>query len=306
MKKFTILFITVFSVFALKAQTPDTTKAVDLDALANAGTPEEVDRSYTTATFKSSRIINGHSIELVKPKHLEFRISHRFNSVRGGLSEFFGLDNASIRLGLEYGINDYVMVGIGRSTFEKSVDGFVKAKILRQRKNGLPFTLAAFASAVISTQKQSEPNYRFDSRLSYCTQLLIASKISDAISIQLTPTLVHRNLVPTSTYPNDLFALGAGGRVKVSKRVSINVEYFYRFLSSAYQRIDPYHNSLSIGVDIDTGGHIFSLHFTNSQGQIEKGFIGQTTYQWGKGDFCFGFNITRQFYLGKKKNLQSW
>lgn len=307
MKNFLLLFSTIVFVFSTKAQVPaDTAKATDMNALlsmADDNTPKVKD--YVTATFKSSRIINGHSIELVKPKHLEFRISHRFGSIRGGASEFFGLDNATIRLALEYGINDYLMVGLGRSNFEKSVDGFIKAKVLRQRKNGMPFTLALFGSTVVSTQKQSNPDYRFDSRLSYCAQVLIASKISDAISLQLSPTIVHRNLVPTADYPNDLIALGAGGRVKISKRVSINVEYFYRFLSANYRRIDPYHNSLSVGVDIDTGGHIFSLHFTNSQPQIEKGFIGQTIYQWSKGDICFGFNITRQFYVGKKK-LQSW
>ena len=124
--------------------------------------------------------------------------------------------------------------------------------------------------------------------------------------MQLSPTFIHRNLVPTPQDPNNTVSLGAGGRFKVSKRVSINLEYFYRFLSTTYRKIDNNYNSLSIGVDIDTGGHIFSLHFTNSQPQIERGFIGETGYNWLKGDFCFGFNITRQFYLGKKKNLESW
>jgi len=309
MKRFTLLFIVLLSAISVKSQIPtDTTKAVDLDAIAAAGTPDEEDKSYTTATFKSSRVINGHSIELVKPKHLEFRISHRFNSVRDGISGFFGLDLANVRIALEYGINDYIMVGLGRSgTTGKPVDAFVKAKLLRQRTNGIPFTVAVFGSTLMNTEKYNTiPKYRFDSRLSYCAQILIASKISDAVSLQLSPTFIHRNLVPTPQDPNNTVSLGAGGRFKVSKRVSINLEYFYRFLSATYRKIDNNYNSLSIGVDIDTGGHIFSLHFTNSQPQIERGFIGETSYNWLKGDFCFGFNITRQFYLGKKKNLDSW
>lgn len=309
MKKITTLFILLFAGSTAIAQPGKDTTAVDLDAYLNAnnGSPKEK-KELVTATFKSSRIITGHSTELVKPKHLEFRISHRFNSVRDGIDGFFGLDLANVRIALEYGINDYLMVGLGRSgTAGKPVDAFIKAKLLRQRKNGVPITLGVFGSTLMNSEKAPYDNYRFDSRLSYCAQLLIASKISDAISLQLTPTLIHRNLVPTAAYPNDLVALGAGGRVKVSRRVSINVEYYYRFLSAAYRKIDPYHNSLSIGVDIDTGGHIFSLHFTNSQPQIERGFIGETSYNWLKGDFCFGFNITRQFYLGKKnKAATEW
>lgn len=308
MKKITTLFILLVAGFTAIAQPAKDTTAVDLDAYLNAnnsGTQEK--KEPVTATFKSSRIITGHSIELVKPKHLEFRISHRFNSVRDGIDGFFGLDLANVRIALEYGINDYLMVGLGRSgTAGKPVDAFIKAKLLRQRKNGMPITLAVFGSTLMNSEKAPYDNYRFDSRLSYCAQLLIASKISDAISLQLTPTIIHRNLVQDTTYPNDLAALGIGGRVRVSRRVSINAEYYYRFLSAQYQRKDL-HNSLSIGVDIDTGGHIFSLHFTNSQPQIERGFIGETTYNWLKGDFCFGFNITRQFYLGKKsKTPTEW
>ncbi len=291
------------------AQTPaDTTKPTDLNALLDKleqSQPKE--KEYVTATFKASRIVTGHSVELVKPKHLEFRISHRFGTVRGSLYEMFGLDNAVTRLGLEYGINDYMMVGIGRSTYLKTVDGFYKFKILRQQTNGMPISATGLATVNISTLRSNIPNYRFDSRLSYAFQLMLASKISEAISLQLTPTLVHRNLVPTAGYPNDLVSLGIGGRVKISRRVSVNAEYFYRFLKASYRAIDPYYNAFSIGFDIDTGGHIFSLHFTNSRPQSEPGMIGETSYNWLKGDFCFGFNITRQFYLGKKdKTPEAW
>lgn len=311
MKKF-ILFLFIFLATKVAVAQPpadsalapaDTTSINSLlamlDTMAKPTTKELV-----TATFKSSRIVNGQSTELVKPKHLEFRISHRFGSIRGGLYEFFGLDNAVTRLALEYGINDRMMIGLGRSSYLKTVDGFYKVKLLRQKEHGMPITAAFFTSATISTLKNNTPNYRFDSRLNYTFQLLLASKISESISLQLSPTLVHRNLVPSKTYPNDLFAIGIGGRAKISRRVSINIEYYYRVLSKEYRAIDPYHNSLSVGFDIDTGGHIFSLHFTNSRPQQEPGFIGETSQDWLKGDFSFGFNITRQFYLGKK--VKGW
>ena len=310
MKKILLLLFTGIAGVVIAQPPADTTnKDIDFDSLLNMvedSQPKE--KPLVTATFKSSRIINGHSVELTKPKHLEFRLSHRFSSVRDGLDGFFGLDNASTRIALEYGINDFMMVGLGRSgAYSKSVDAFYKAKVLRQREGGMPITLTLFGSAVISTIKNNIPNYRFDSRLTYTVQAIIASKISEKLSLQLSPTLVHRNLVPTAVYPNDLIAIGVGGRLKLSRRISLNAEYFYRVLSSDYRKVDPYHNALSIGFDFDTGGHIFSLHFTNSRPQIEPGFIGETSYNWLKGDFSFGFNITRQFYLGKKaKAPQGW
>jgi hypothetical protein len=308
MKKILLSLFVCATTIAIAQPPTDTTKAPDFDSLLKLGdSAQPTEKALVTATFKSSRIINGHSTELTKPKHLEFRLSHRFGSVRDGLNGFFGLDNASTRIGLEYGINNHMMVGIGRSgAYGKSVDGFFKAKVLRQKEKGMPLTVTLFGSTAISTVEVNIPNYRFDSRISYTVQALIASKISEKLSLQLSPTLVHRNLVPTADYPNDLVAIGIGGRLKLSRRVSLNAEYYYRVLSADARRVDPYHNSLSIGFDIDTGGHIFSLHFTNSRPQIENGFIGETTFDWLKGDFCFGFNITRQFYLGKKDKNVGW
>lgn len=307
MKK-AILIIALFASTIAKAQLPADTAGTDVNTLLDLiGATDKKPPVYITSTFKSSRIINGHSVELVKPKHLDFRLSHRFGSVRDGIDGFFGLDNASTRIALEYGINDFVMVGLGRSgRFGKSVDGFVKAKVLRQREHGMPITATVLLASAINTQKSIIDNYRFDSRLSYTFQMLLASKISNRLSVQAMPTLVHRNLVPNATYPNDLLAVGLGGRFKLSNRFTLTGEYYYRILTPEYREIDPYYNSFSIGVDIDTGGHIFALHFTNSQAQIENGFVGETGYNWLKSDFCFGFNITRQFYLGKKDKNPGW
>lgn len=261
---------------------------------------EEEPVDYATAAFKTTRIINGHSIENVAGGVLDFRISHRFGTLEQGFYDLFGLDVATMRLGFEYGIDDRLMVGLGRSTYEKSYDGFVKYKILRQQKGkkNIPLTLSYFGSTSINTLKWANPareNY-FSSRLNYVHQFLIGRKFSSATSLQLTPSLVHRNLIPDNTVKHDVFALGIGGRQKLNKRVSVNAEYFYVFPN---QISDEFKNSLSLGFDIETGGHVFQLHFTNSTPQIEKGFITETRGDWLKKGIHFGFNISRVFTLRK-------
>ncbi len=258
--------------------------------------------NYATATFKSTRIMNGHSVERMPPGQLDFRISHRFGTLNSGPYEFFGLDQSSIHFGLEYGILKWLMVGIGRGTYEKTFDGFAKFTILRQSTGAriMPVSVSALSSVAITSIKWSDPdrtNY-FSSRLSYVHQLIIARKVNQSFSVQITPTVVHRNLVLTELEPNDLYAIGAGGRIKMTKRISFNAEYYFRVNKQAdmsQQIYDP----LSIGFDIETGGHVFQLIFTNSLAMIEKGFIGETTGSWAKGDIHFGFNISRVFTLTK-------
>jgi hypothetical protein len=257
---------------------------------------------FTTATFKSTRIINGHSIEKMPPGQLDFRISHRFGRINSGAYEFFGLDQANMHFGLEYGIFDWLMVGIGRGTYEKTFDGFAKFTLLRQSSGArvMPFSVSLLSSIALRSLKwddQSRTNY-FSSRLSYVEQVLIARKISQGLSLQLTPTFVHRNLVATELDPNDLYSIGAGGRIKLTKRISFNAEYYYLVNPKKYMSQQVY-NPLSIGFDIETGGHVFQLMFTNSLAMTEKGFIGETTGSWNKGDIHFGFNISRVFLLKK-------
>jgi len=260
------------------------------------------DINYTTATFKSTRIMNGHSIERMLPGQLDVRISHRFGTLNSGGYNFWGLDQSNIHLGLEYGILKWLMVGVGRSEFEKTYDGFAKFSILRQSSGAklMPVSISLFSSAALNSLKwtdPSKPNY-FSSRLSYVGQILIARKISEGLSLQLTPSYVHRNLVPTELDPNDLLALGAGGRLKLTKRISLNAEYYYVANPKKNMSTQIY-NPLSLGFDIETGGHVFQLFFTNSLGMTEKQFIGATTGQWKKGDIHFGFNISRVFTLKK-------
>jgi hypothetical protein len=275
----------------------------DLMNMLNDSTPPEI--NYTTATFKSTRIMNGHSIEGMPPGQLDVRISHRFGTLNSGIYNYFGLDQSNIHLGLEFGIFKWLMIGIGRGNYEKTYDGFAKFSILRQSSGArkMPVSLSVLSSASVTTLKwtdTSRTNY-FSSRLTYVYQLLVARKMNQTFSLQLTPTFVHRNLVATELDPNDLYVIGAGGRIKLTKRISFNAEYFYMVNPKKYMSTKVY-NPLSLGFDIETGGHVFQLIFTNSVAMIEKGFIGETTGDWLKGDIHFGFNISRVFTIKKPKN----
>jgi hypothetical protein len=270
-----------------------------MDLLDKEAKPEV---NFATATFKSTRIMNGHSIERMPGGQLDFRISHRFGRINTGAYEFFGLDQANIHFGLEYGITDWLMIGIGRGTYEKTFDGFAKFTLLRQSSGSriMPVTVSLLSSAGINSLKWTDPertNY-FSSRLSFVSQVLVARKISQSLSLQIMPTFVHRNLVETEIDPNDLWAVGAGGRIKITKRISFNAEYFYVTNATSYNGQNVF-DPLSVGFDIETGGHVFQLIFTNSVAMIEKGFLGETTGSWGKGDIHFGFNISRVFDFRK-------
>jgi opacity protein-like surface antigen len=272
--------------------------AQDLDALLNEATNS--DTEFASATFKSTRIINGHSIERMPGGQLEFRIHHRFGPVNSGAYEMWGLDQASIHFGLEYGITDWVMAGIGRGTYEKAFDGFLKFSLLRQSKGerNMPVSLSYFASSTINSLKWEGPGtLNFWDRVSYVHQVLIARKFSERFSLEFNPTYVHRNMVDTELDPNDLWAFGGGARFKITKRFSLNGEYYYVIPGDLQYNGNETYNSFSVGVDIETGGHVFTLLLTNSQAMIEKGFIGETTGSWQNGGIRLGFNISRVFAL---------
>jgi len=276
----------------------------DLDALMSAEIKPAVD--YATATFKSTRIINGHSNEQMKEKQLDFRISHRFGTLNSGLYGLFGLDESQIHFSLEYGLKDWLMLGAGRASQNKTYDGFAKVRLLRQSSGAkfMPVHLSYFTSVELNTLKFPErpegtSNY-FSSRLAYVNQLLIARKFSENLSVQLTPTFIHRNLVKTELDQNDILAMGLGARYKLSKRLSINTEYYYTYNPNAKSLEPQPYNALSLGVDIETGGHVFQIMVTNSLGMREGSFIPQTTGSWPDGDIHLGFNISRVFAFNKK------
>lgn len=254
--------------------------------------------NYTTATFKTTRLVNGHTVENVGRGVLDVRFNHRFGTINKGAYELFGLDNATTRFGFDYGITNNLMVGVGRSSFQKTFDAFFKWKLLRQStgKKNMPVTVSYVPTIALMTLKWSDTSRKnyFSSRLSYSHQLIIARKFSEGLSLQLMPTYVHRNLVTLDAEPNDIYALGIGGRQKISRRTSFDIEYYYQF-----NKVDGYSNSLSVGFDIETGGHVFQLHITNSTGMNERNFITNTTGKWEKGDLLFGFNVSRVFNVGK-------
>jgi hypothetical protein len=287
-----LLSATLILSSSLIAQTDST----EMDLLSLLGEDEEI--NYTSATFKSTRNINGHTVENVAGGVLDFRISHRFGFINTGAYELFGLDGATIRLGLEYGITDRLMVGFGRSSYNKAFDSFVKYKVLRQSsgKKNMPITLSVFSTIVCNSIKWAEPEREnfFSSRLFYAHQIIIGRKFNNDLSLQLSPTMVHRNMVPTKEDKNDVYALGGLGRYKLNQRLSINAEYFYVLPN---QLSDEYTNSLSVGVDIETGGHVFHLTLINTGGFTEQDFILNSPTSWTKWGFRFGFNISRPFRI---------
>ena len=291
MKPVFILFFSFLFLHAAQAQ-DDIMKSLQ-DSTAR--------KEYVTGAFKSSRVINGHSIEMIGPGVLDFRILHRFGPVNQGISQFFGLDQASMRLGFDYGISKNFTIGIGRTTTQKELDGFLKYRLLQQATGpgGSPVTIVLVAGMSIQTYKNLDPSKEvsFNLRSGYYYQAIFGRKISQRFSLQLSPTLVHRNEVARGDV-NDIFAAGVGARYKFSKRMAFVVDYFY--VTNGVPHSDG-SNPLSVGVDIETGGHVFQLHFSNTSGMNERAFITQTTNKWGKGDIQFGFNLSRVFNLKKKK-----
>ena len=282
------------------------------DLLQMLNEEQSKEPTYTMATFKASRLINGQTIETISKNHLNFWISHRFGAVNSGfIANFFGLDEAKIRLGLEYGLTDQWLVGAGRSSLDKTYDLYTKYKVLRQ-SNRMPVTVTGLAGWAINTMEtgygmQSGAEMRFNTnmeRYSYLGQVMIARKVNENLSIQVMPTVIHYNKVEDPSISNDVMALGVGGRYKLTKRFTLSGEYYHAFSDpNAYQastgKAYPYHDAISIGVDIETGGHVFQLHFTNSRGMIESQFIGQTVGAWEKADIFYGFNIARTFSFDK-------
>ena len=278
----------------------ESSKSQDLmDLLGNDKPPKE----FTSATFKTTRLVIGQSIENVAKGNLNFIISHHFGRINEGSYNFWGLDQSTIRIGLEYSLNDKLEIGLGRSSFQKTIDGYVKYKILRQDNLNMPLSISYFGGMGINTLKWENTDREnfFTSRLYFVNQLIIARKISNEISIQISPVHIHKNLVKRVIDQNNIFAIGAGGRYKLTKRISVNTEYFHLLPG---QTADDYDNSLSIGFDIETGGHVFQLFFTNSQPLFERGFITETQGKWSKGDIFFGFNIIRTFTIVKPKEFR--
>jgi hypothetical protein len=304
-----ITTVIVVSLFAL------TVNAQQVDLFKTAQDENKKEDSAKTeiaiATFKNSRLINGHTIETLGKGMMDFRVHHRFGYLNEGIYTLFGLDEASTLLGLDYGITNKLMIGLNRSTYQKQMEGFLKYRLIRQSsgKVNMPLSVTVMAAMIVKTvdlYSASGVKYSSNDKTCYTAQVLIASKLSDKTSLQIMPTFVHYNIVPFATDKNDMFSIGFGGRQKISRRISINAEYYYQINKFAD---DPstgltYYNSLAVGVDIETGGHVFQLHFTNSTGMTEPTFIHETTGDFFKGNVHFGFNISRVFVIKKPKQFK--
>jgi uncharacterized beta barrel domain-containing protein DUF5777 len=256
-------------------------------------------------TFKAIHIVNAQTVESPAKHDLNFIIMHRFGKLNDGAYNFFGLDNASIRLGLDYGITDRLGVGIGRSSLEKTFDGYLKYRLVDQTdgQKKFPVTISVLGALNHMTLRL-DTFVSAKNKTTYVTQALIARKFSSALSLQVSPTFIHFNRYPATRTSEDIFATMVGGRLKFTKRMAVTAEYHY--IPSGKRDDLNIKNSLSLGFDIETGGHVFQLVFTNSGGMIESQYIGKTTGTWGDGDIFFGFNITRNFSLGKDKKKKEW
>ncbi len=300
MKIFLVLLCLINSL-VLCSQTPDSLKVKQPVKNKQSGATTEENE-----IFKSTRVVIGQSVETTPNGALTFLISHHFGAINTGSYNFFGLDQASTRVGLEYGINDFISLGIGRSTYQKTFDGYLKIRVLQQSKGkrNMPLSISVFGNTAVNTLKLSDPNEKdyFDARLSYCTELILARQFGNIFSLQIAPTWVHKNLVATPDDHNNLFSIGGGISFRISEVVSLNGEYHYLLPN---QHLINITNSVSIGCDIKVGQHVFQLFLTNSEANFEQSFITETTGKWYNGDIYFGFNIHRLFtvkYPRTKKN----
>lgn len=248
------------------------------------------------ATFKAVKIVNLESTRLIGARQLDFIISHRFGTLADGVDNFLGLDQASVRIQFIYGITDGINVSVSRSGFNKTYDLAAKYNILKQKKEGFPFTIVGYNIANVNTELDADlfPQLEFADRLGYASQLLIARKFNKWLSLELAPTFFHDNTVIEDGQDNAQFAVGFGGRFKLNKRFALIADYglhLNRVANSQFQ------NPLALGVEIETGGHVFQLHFSNSQAIYENGFFGQSRGDFTQGDIFFGFNLARSFKL---------
>lgn len=276
--------ICVFSIGVSWAQ-EDLLDEIDSDSVVS---------SYTTAAFKGLKIVNFESTKLVAKKEFTLVVAHRFGSIENGFDTFFGLDDAVTRLNFIYGISDGFNIGISRSSYQKIYEGSLKYRILRQENNGFPFTVVGFNSILINTalDKNNLPKLEFKHRLGYTAQILVSRKMSEKLSLEIAPTFFHDNYVMINDQDNSQFALGFGGRYKLGKRWSLNADYGWHLNRASNS---PFRNPLSIGIDLETGGHVFQMHFTNAQPMNTNTFLGQSTGDWSEGDIYFGFNLSRVF-----------
>ena len=294
----------------------------DMLSMLDEGAPKTHERVF--ASFKGSKIINVQTTETVKAKTFDFSITHLFGNIgvqsNGGGHTLYGLDNVSdVRIGFDFGVTKDLTIGIGRSKQSELIDGMVKYRFLTQTiDNHIPLSIALYCDASYNPQTAAQFYNGMEApadfhqkdfhRLSYISQLVIARKCGWRFSVELLPTYQHRNFVLANinenngaAETNDLMSIGGGARFMFTKRVGIVADYYYIFSKYRTKNPTPFYNPLSVGVEIETGGHVFHLNFTNATGIVENNYLPKTTDNWLKGGFKFGFNVSRVFNIGHAK-----
>jgi len=263
---------------------------------------------FENPAFKALQIGNLQSTKLVGKKDFYMVVAHRFGTVKGGIKEFYGLDQANTKIQFLYGLSNRFQLGISRDSYEKTYSTTLKYGILRQ-SNNRPINIVLYSSIDINTllNKNTYPGLLFFDRFAYTTQILVSRRFSNKLSLELAPIYVRQNLIDLNyaqttipatrplgflTEPWNQYILAVGGRYKFTKRMSVNIDYAYNFTKT---KSSLYRNPLTIGVDIETGGHVFQLLFTNSRASNDAAFLTETLGDWSKGDVSFGFNIVRVF-----------
>ncbi|MBT8263617.1 MAG: hypothetical protein KJO05_12390 [Bacteroidia bacterium] len=267
---------------------------------------EVTEDTTVDAAFKGLKVVNFESTKLAHKKEFYFIVSHRFGTVKNGFDDLFGLDEAVTQLKFIYGLNDWLNVGVARSSFQKTYGAHVKYRLIQQQQNGFPFTIVGYNLLAINSGLDEDlyTNFEFSDRITYTSQVLLSRKVSERLSLLLAPTYIHENLATRSVMiladvttlnfdeENDQFAVGVGGRLKLTTRWSINMDYGIHMNRNDNSN---FKNPFSVGVDLETGGHVFQMHFTNAQPMFEDGFIVRGAGDWSDGDFYFGFNLSRVF-----------
>lgn len=272
-------------------------------------------QDYVYRTFKDTRVINTHSVEQLGKRKLDIRIGHRFGDLlgdNGGWPTFYGLESAAdVLIGAEYGVTDNISLGVfrtkGAGDLNQLVNTVLKYRLVRQEKNGKPFTITALGVGTLSTSQKNPDSPglnrfpKFSHRMVYSVQFLIGRKFSDKFSLQISPGYTHRNLVE-SFDNNDIISLGFAGRVQITKVIGLVADFTLPVtgIQSPFDdtpNTPDYRPALGVGLEFDTGGHVFQVNLTNSKGLMETDYIPYTTSQWSEGEFRIGFTISRLFNL---------
>ncbi len=272
------------------------TLLISVSTLLGQESPEKV--------FRDTRLVNGPTVEMIPKGTMKFIISHRFGALSTGGEQLWGLDISRIRIGLDYAPFEKLNIGFGRSSEQKNYDFFAKYAFMKQSESGsTPISLTLYTEASLVTAAELTEGLDFSNKLSYTYQLLLARKVHERISLQLMPTLIHRNFVSDQVSDNDLYSLGAAGRFQLNKQIALNLEYFYVLPDQLGPDIlgNTRQDAIGLGVEIETKGHVFQLNLTNSRDFVAPFYIGETIGKVGDGDIHFGFNITRDFKVSSRK-----